>query len=71
MDEKIERKQEKIVCYDISCGGCVTANDEVELTNYLMHFPSKNYLIMEMDVEDEMSERGDGGDSGDCGDDAR
>ena len=30
----------------ISHGGYVTADDNVELPNYLVHFPSHNYFIM-------------------------
>ena len=36
---------------DISRGGYVTSDDKLELSNYLVHLPSQNDVIMEMDVE--------------------
>ena len=36
--------------------GYVTADNEVVLKNYLVHIPSKNYFIVEIDVEEELNE---------------
>ena len=43
-------------------GGYVTSDDEVELTTYLVHFRSQNYVIVDIDVEEELNERLNGGD---------
>ena len=47
---------DKRVHYEISCGGYVTAYDELALPNFLVNPPSHNYVIMEIDVEDELND---------------
>ena len=37
---------DKIVLSDISCGGYVTADDELALPNYLVQLTSKNDFIV-------------------------
>ena len=63
--------EDKTVHYELSRGGYVTSNDKVALTNYLVHLPSQNYVIMEIDVEEELNERRNGWDLDDVCDDAR
>ena len=41
------------------------------LTNYLVHLPRKNDVVVDIDVEEELNERGNYGDSDYGGDDAR
>ena len=41
------------------------------LTNYLVHLPSKNYVIMNIDVDEELNERVNGGELDGVGDNAR
>ena len=41
----------KTVFSEPSCGGYVTAGDEVELPNYMVHLPSRNYVIVNIYVE--------------------
>ena len=36
----------KMVHSEKFCGGYVTADDEVELTNYLVDLPNQNYVIV-------------------------
>ena len=43
--------RDETVRSDISHGGYVTSDDKLELSNYLVHLPSQNDVIMEMDVE--------------------
>ena len=43
----------------------------MSLPNYLLHLPSKNDVIIDIDVEEELKERGNCGDLDDYGDDAR
>ena len=45
---------DKTVLSEISRGSYVTADDNMALTNYLVHPPSQNYGIMEIDVRGEM-----------------
>ena len=56
---------DKTVRSDISRGGQVSADDEVALPNYLVHLQSQNDFIMEMDVDQELNQRGNCGDSDD------
>ena len=56
---------DKTVRSEISRGGQVTADDEVALPNYLVHLQSQNDFIMEMDVDQELNQRGNCGDSDD------
>ena len=39
------------------------------LTNYLVHTPSQNYVIININVDEEMNERRNGGDLDDDGED--
>ena len=64
-------KRYKSVHSEISHGGYVTSDDEVAFTNYLVHLLSHNYVIVKIDVEEELNERLNGGDSDDDGDNAR
>ena len=41
------------------------------LTNYLVHIPSQNYVILCLDMEEELNERGNGRGLDDVGDNAR
>ena len=52
---------------EVSCGGYVTADDEVEVHNYLIHLPSHDDFIVDIDVEEELNERGNVGVSDDDG----
>ena len=56
---------------ELSRGGYITEYDEVALTNYLLHLPSYNDFILEIDVEEELNQRGDGGNLDDDGDNVR
>ena len=40
----------KTVCYDLSCGDYVTADDKVELPTYLVNIPSQNDVIIDIGV---------------------
>ena len=62
--------RDKRVQYEISHWGYVTADDELALTNYLVHLPSKNYVLMNIDVDEELNERVNGGELDDVGDNA-
>ena len=46
----------KMVFSEPYYGGYVIADDEVELTNYLVHLPSQSDVIMDIDVEEEVNE---------------
>ena len=46
---------------EMSRGGYVTAYYKVALTNYLVHLPSQDYVRLDIDVEEELNERGNGG----------
>ena len=35
---------------ELSCGGYVTSDEKLELSNYLVNLPSQNDFIMEIDV---------------------
>ena len=63
--------RDKRVRSEISCGGYVTAYDELVLPNFLVHLPSQNYVIMDIDVEEELNERVNGGGLDDGGDNTR
>ena len=52
----------KMVQSELSCGGYVTADDKVTLPNYLVHVPSHNDVIVDIDVEEELNERVNGDD---------
>ena len=41
----------KTVFFETSRGGYVAADDEVSLTNYLVHLPNHNGVIVDIDVE--------------------
>ena len=43
----------KTVFSEPSPGSYVTANYEVALTKYLVHLPSQNYSIVDIDVKDD------------------
>ena len=49
---------DETVRYEISHSGYVTTDEDMELPNYLVHSPSNNDVITEMDVEEELDERG-------------
>ena len=66
-----DNDRDETVRSEIYCGGYVTTVDEVELTNYLVHLPSHNDFIMNINVQEELNDRGNFGHSGDDGDDAR
>ena len=51
----IDGDDTKRVLFEISRGGYFTEDDEVALTNYLMHLPSNNYFIVDIDVEYELN----------------
>ena len=59
---------EENVCYELFCVVYVNAYDEVALPNYLVHLQNQNDFKMEMDVKEELNERGNGGDLDDDGD---
>ena len=52
---------------DLSCGGYVTSDDEVAVHNYLMHLPSHDDFMVDIDVEEELNVRGNGRVSDDDG----
>ena len=56
---------------ELSCGGYVSEYDKIELHSYLLHLPIQNGVIMYIDVEEKLNERGNGRDSNDDGDNAR
>ena len=56
---------------ELSCGGYVAEYDKIELHSYLLHLPIQNGVIMYIDVEEKLNERGNCGDSDDDGDYAR
>ena len=62
---------DKTVRSELSRGGYVTVDDKVAPPNYLVHLLRQNDVIMDIDVEEELNERGNSGDSDDDGDDAR
>ena len=62
---------DKRVHYETSCGGYVTADDELALPNFLVHLPSQNYVIIDIDVEEDLNERVNCRDLDDGGDNAR
>ena len=56
---------DKTVRFEISRGGYVTEDEEVALPIYLVHPPSQNDVIMDIDAEEELNERGNYGYSDD------
>ena len=58
----------EIVCSELSLGGYVNADENVELPNYLVHLPSQNDFIMYIYLEDKINESGNSGDLDDDGD---
>ena len=62
---------EENVHSDISCGGYITSDEEVVMPQYLVHLPSQNDVIIEMDVEEELNEMLNFGDLDYDGDKAR
>ena len=56
---------------EISCGGYITADYEVSLTNYLVQTPIHNDVMVDIDLEEELNERGNGGNSDYGGDDVQ
>ena len=58
----------KFVRSEISRVGYVSAYDEVALYNYPVRLPSHNYVILDIDVEEELDESVNGSD---LDDDAR
>ena len=48
---------DETVRYEISRGSSITADDKVAFTNYLVHLPIQNYIIVEIDVDEQLSER--------------
>ena len=52
---------------EVFCGGYVTADDKGAVHNYLMHLPSHDDFIVDIDVEEELNERGNVGVSDDDG----
>ena len=61
----------KTVLYEIYHGGYVTSDDKVAPSNYLVHLPSHNDVIVNIDVKEELNDMGNCGDSDDDSDDAR
>ena len=53
---------DKTIRSELSCGGYFTAYDKVALPNYLLHLPSHNDVIMDIDIKEELNGRGNGGD---------
>ena len=53
---------DKTVRCELYHGSYVTEDYEVALLKYLVHLSSRNYVMMEMDVEEELNERVNGGD---------
>ena len=51
----IDGDDTKRVLFEISRGGYFTEDDGVALTNYLMHLPSNNDFIVDIDVEYELN----------------
>ena len=49
------------VHYEQSHGSYVTEYDKVALTNYLVHIPNQNYVIVHIDVGGELNKRVNGG----------
>ena len=59
--------RDKTVLSGISGCGYVSADDNVSLPNYLVHLPSQNDSILEIDVEEDLNERvNDVNSGGDC-----
>ena len=63
--------RDKRVHYEIFCCGYISERDELSLPNFLVHLPSQNYVIMDIDVEEELNERVNSVDLDDVGDNAR
>ena len=63
--------EDKRVHYETSCGGYVTADDGLALPNFLVHLLSQNYVIIDIDVEEELNEMVNCGYLDDGGDNAR
>ena len=61
----------KTVHSELSRDGYVTTYDVVALPNYLVHLPSLDDVVVDIDVDEELNERGNCGDSYYGGDDAR
>ena len=55
----------------LSHGGYATAEDKVEMPNYLVQLQRQNDVIVDIDVQEELNQRGNGGDSDNVGDNAR
>ena len=47
--------EDGMVHSELSCGGYVTADDKVTLPNYLVHVPSHNDVIVDIDVKEELN----------------
>ena len=47
----IDGVRDKTVHSELSCGGYITADDDVALPNYLLYLPIQNDVTMEIDVE--------------------
>ena len=63
--------RDKLVHPEISRGGYVTAYDGLALPNFMVHLPSQNYFIIDIDVEEELNERVNGGYLYDVGEKAK
>ena len=65
----IDGKWDKTIRSELSHGDYDTSYDEVVPPNYLVHIPSQNDVIMDIDMEEELNERENGGGLDDCGND--
>ena len=54
---KSDGKKDKKVNSELSLCFYVTADDEVAMNNYLVHLPSQNDVIVDIDVNKEMNKR--------------
>ena len=67
----IEGDVDETVHSELSHGGYATAEDKVEMPNYLVQLQRQNNIIVDIDVQEELNQRGNGEDSDNVGDNAR
>ena len=60
-----------MVLSELSCGGYFTEDGNVALPKYLVHLPGHNCFIVDIDFEEELSERVNGGNLYDDGNDVQ
>ena len=59
--------RDETVFSEIYCGGYFTADDKVAHPKYLVHLPSQNDVIVDIDFYEGLNERVNSGDSDDDG----